>query len=231
MKTLFLYIMCFSLLAATSCQKYESAKQSQGQIELTSNELQPDNYFQDALTAFADKKYTQASDAINLGIGAMEQIIAKADESQRLSIQNSIKELKELSDKVAIDQVDGINQLNYFFAKAGEALAGLHMHISKTEYINLSGKEAGANLERAIAEIEQTIKYHGRDLTKDEATLMSYLRQEALRLRTGEKISQSDMEANFEKLNNHIQQLDAELEVKYTNFKTEKTIIIHDKPN
>lgn len=214
-----------------SCQPKDGSNQSQGVVLISTSELQPDGYFQNALVAFANNQHEECSSEIGLAIQAMETIMANAEEGRKQGIQNAIHELQELKSNVALKKVDGILELNYFFARAGSALAGLHMNISKEEHFNLQGKKAGEELEKALTETENMIKkYRNRELTKEEQTLLGHLWGQAKRLKQGETISPAEMELVFKKLDQVIVKAGRDIEIEYVSFRDKKETVIHDKP-
>jgi hypothetical protein len=213
------------------CQSKDQKDQAQGVVQISTTELEPDDHFQNALVAFANKQYKESSSEIGLAIKSMEVIMANADETRKQSIRRSIDELQELRSNVVVDKVDGVLELNYLFARAGSALAGLHMNISKKEHFDLHGKKAGEELEKALKETENMIKkYHHRELTKTELTLLGHLWEQAKRLKRGETISPAEMEIVFKKLDEAIIKAGREIEVEYVSFRDNKKTIIHDKP-
>ncbi|MFN7790964.1 MAG: hypothetical protein ACK5NM_00280, partial [Cyclobacteriaceae bacterium] len=153
------------------------------------------------------------------------------DSTRKQIIRNSISELIELKEHVAVAKVDGIQDLNYFFARAGNSLAGLHMNVAKTEYFKLDGIKAGGELDKALRAVENALKYHHLDLTKEEQELIARLRKNADRLKIGEKIPTGEMEELFDQLNTSITKLSSDIEINYASYKNKRKTTIHDKPS
>ena len=224
--------LLISSLLLFACQSKESKAPQEGIIEITTQELLPDDHFNKALIAFAGKQYSESAAEIGLAIQNMDTIVMTSEDVARnQSIHNSITELMELKTHVAAAKVDGIHELNYFFARAGHALAGLHMNVAKTEYFKLDGVKAGGEMDKALRAIENTFKYHNREMNEEEKKLMIKLRKDADRMKIGEKIPTGEMENLFMLLNDNITQLGNDIEVKYASFKNRRKTLIHDKPS
>lgn len=222
-------IISFFLFA---CQPKENKAPQEGIVEISTMELLPDEHFNEALVAFADKQYVESARQIGLAIQNMDTIVSTIeDTTRRQMIRHSISELIELQEHVAVDKVDGIQDLNYFFAKAGNSLAGLHMNVAKTEYFKLDGVKAGGELDKAIRAIENTLKYHHLELTKEEQELIAKLRKNADRLKIGEKIPSGEMEDLFDQLNTSITKLSSDIEINYATYKNKRKTTIHNKPS
>ncbi len=226
-KSLFLFVLLFF-----GCQSKENKAPQEGIVEISTMELLPDDHFNKSLLAFVDKKYAESANEIGLAIQNMDTILMTSeDESRKQSIHHSINELTELKSHVAADKIDGIHELNYFFARAGHALAGLHMNVAKTEYFKLDGVKAGGEMDKALRAIEGALKYHNRDMTTEEKDLMIKLRKNADKLKIGEKIPAGEMENLFDQLNDHITKMSSDIEINYATYKNSRKTTIHDKPS
>ena len=93
------------------------------------NIMEPDDHFAKALETFAkgdfDKSYAEIQD----GIKYMEGISSISSSDEQKKLNSSIDELCELAENVRKDKVDGIDELNYFFDRAGKALGNHHIEI------------------------------------------------------------------------------------------------------
>ena len=96
---------------------------------ITEESLEPDAHFAAALKDFVDQRYNKSYADIQKGINYMEGVVAESNGSFKQRIKESIDELMELADNVRFDKVDGVEELNYFFARAGRALGNDHVLI------------------------------------------------------------------------------------------------------
>jgi len=198
-------------------------------IEVTTVQMQPDIYFHQAITDFSNKDYKNSAKNIRMAINNMDSIALKANEELKLKIKKSIEELSDLQTDVAFDKVDGVEDLNYCFARAGQALAGYHMHIYKTEYYNLKGKQAGEELSKAISFIEGSVAFNDHEFDAEEVALLTDLRKNADLLKHGEEVSKTNIEALVMRLNEHMVKWGNEIEVNYRNFQNSRKTMIHNK--
>ncbi|MCE2895707.1 MAG: hypothetical protein LW721_14830 [Flammeovirgaceae bacterium] len=232
MKTYILNSAVIIFVFLFACQPKENKAPQEGIVEISTRELLPDVHFNGALVGFADKQYAESARHIGLAIQYMDTILLTIEDSTRKQIiRNSISELIELKEHVAVAKVDGIQDLNYFFARAGNSLAGLHMNVAKTEYFKLDGIKAGGELDKALRAVENALKYHHLDLTKEEQELIARLRKNADRLKIGEKIPTGEMEELFDQLNTSITKLSSDIEINYASYKNKRKTTIHDKPS
>ncbi len=200
------------------------------QLEVTATEIQPDSYFYEATVQFANKDYKKSAEFIHKAIQSMELISTVVDEDQRTELKNSIAELNDLETRVSVDKVDGLEELNYFFARAGSALAGLHMHVSETEYVQLNGSKAGKELKRALGVIKNTIKYYNHQFDAEENSLIEKISMQADEMEKGNNVSQEDLKASLKLLKSHLGKWSDELEINYIDFKRKREeIILHTK--
>lgn len=85
----------------------------------------------ESLTAFVNKDYKSASSEIKSAIQSMNEIASVTPEVQQKEINNSIAELNELADHVAVDKVEGID-VELFFCTGRESVGRLaHAHHGK----------------------------------------------------------------------------------------------------
>jgi hypothetical protein len=210
--------------------KKEESQLPAEQVQVIAEEMKPDNYFHQSLEAFANKDYEGSAQAIRNAIAAMKEIASVTDEKQRQEIQQSIDELYELATSVAVDKVEGIDELNFFFAHAGKALAGMHMHTTEQYYFNLEGKKAGGELLKVVDIVQKTMEYHGRKLSEPEMNLLTDLRILSVRLATG-KATKKELEDGLQKLSEHLTQWDADLSLKYSSIANKRKTVIHNKIN
>jgi hypothetical protein len=95
-------ILLFSGLLTVSCaKKYEDVNAVAEQVEISTQELIPDIFFQRSLEAFAKQDYPASAKAIRDAAAAMNKLSAQANEDQRTAIENSVKELSDLAESVA----------------------------------------------------------------------------------------------------------------------------------
>lgn len=168
------------------------------------NLLEPDHAFAEALKLFAKADYTKSSEEIENGISVMKSIAKNASEEQKKRIDDSIAELKDLASDVENDHVEGINELNYFFAKAGRALAGNKLFVSKNEFPTLTPQQAGDTLLKAIEQVVSTLHYNGREMNGKEQEMINKARSVASRLKNGEKIKHVEIEMTYDQLQNQL---------------------------
>jgi hypothetical protein len=221
---------CVIGMTLSCVSKKDESQQPAEQVQVTSEELKPDNFFHQSQEAFANKDYEGSAQAIRNAIAVMKEIAAVTDEKQLKDIQLSIDELYDLASSVAVDKVEGIEELNFFFARAGKALAGLHMHTTEKYYFNLEGKKAGSELLKVVDIVQQTVQYHGRKLSEPEMNLLTDLRLLSVRLATG-KASKKELEDALKKLSLQLTQWDADLSIQYSSIAHKRETVIHNQIN
>ncbi len=228
-KVAFAVALGILLTLNTGCEKKEKHVDSMNeQVQITSEEMRPDDFFSQSLQAFANKDYKKSSKLIEKSIQSMKVIADFVPANQQQEIINSIKELQELASKVAVDKVEGIDELNYFFARAGKSLAGLHMHTAESYYFDLHGKQAGNELREALGIIEKTVRYHGRALSDDERQLLASGRELANQLEKG-NTTKEELENYLTTLSNQITKLDNELDIQFESIASKRKTEIHTK--
>lgn len=224
LKYLFLILLSVAFL---SCSKKEATPPGDV-LEVTTIQIQPDIYFHQAITDFTNRDFQKSAENIRNAISVMDSIAGTADEEQKVLLNNSIAELNSLQTNVASDKVSGIEDLNYYFAKAGQALAGYHMHVYKTEYYNMEGKKAAKEMQQAIAFIENSVAFNDREFDAEELALISKIKNQIDQLSKGTEVTKEDIETSLSELNAHMTKWGNEIEVKYRNFNdTQKAVITH----
>ncbi len=127
-----LIVLAATALIVSGCNDRKVADNDRG-VTFTRNVqvslLEPDDHFTKALDAFADQHYYRSYQQIQKGIHYLEGVSSASKGVYKKEVDNSIDELMELSDLVRYDKVDGINELNYFFARTGRVLGDNHTMI------------------------------------------------------------------------------------------------------
>lgn len=193
---------CLLAAGLLSCNK-EKADVASEILQIQSDELSPDVHFHNAQIAFANNEYHRSSESIKKGIDAMKEIARLVDSLDRVSIDNSIAELYELSSDVYYDKVDGLEQLNGCFARAGKAVAGAHMKIVEKSYYALDGKKAASELIRAIDEIERLKGYYESGINNDDAEYLTEMKEFAVELASG-KVSNESLDSKLNELSKRL---------------------------
>jgi hypothetical protein len=220
------YLLFVIVLFIFSYCKTKDAPAPGDVLEVTTFQLQPDIYFHQAITEFTNRNFDVAAENIRLAIKTMDSISQQAPEEQKILLKNSIDELNALQTNVAYDKVDGIEDLNYFFARAGQALAGYHMHIYKTEYYNMEGKKAADELKKAITFIETSVEFNDHEFDAEELSLIDKIKSQIDLLKEGEDVTKEEIEALLGELNSHMNKWGNEIEVNYRKFQdTQKAVI------
>ncbi len=218
------------IIIFSTCQNKQKSVDTTHVVEITSMELQPDIYLHESITAYANQDFKKSADDIRKAVDAIQLIASVSkDENQKKALENSIAELLELQSNVAFNKVDGVSELNYFFSRAGQALAGYHINVYTTEYYNLQGKKAGKELRNAIATIENSVSFLDREFNDDEKALLSELKIKADLLEKGKDVPKEEIEKLITELNEKLTKWGGEIEVNYYNLKDKKKVIIHDK--
>lgn len=220
--------MCIVTLAFLfiACQKGGNPDEI---LEVKTMQVEPDVYFHQAITDFANKDYKKSAESIRRAIQVMDSIALVAHPEQREKIKKSTEELLDLQSNVAFDKVDGIEDLNYCFAHAGQALTGYHMHVYKTEYYNLESRKAGKELSKAISLIENSVTFNDHEFDAEELAVLTALKNNADLLKEGKETSKTNIEALLTKLNEHMNKWGDEIEVNYRKFHKSRKVVIHKK--
>ena len=221
-------VLATTLILLWGCRS-KSSDELDDRIKITSEELAPDDFFQEALRTFAAREYKESAKFILQGAKAMEEIARLSDSKRADNIRESIAELNDLASSVAVDKVDGIDELNYFFSHAGEALAGMHMHVTETYYFNLQGRDAGWELQKAVRQIERLARYHNREFNATERKQLDETNALSKRLRLGDPVGKEELEMTLGQLAETMTRWKGELTVKYSAIRDERKRVIHSK--
>jgi hypothetical protein len=206
-------MICSGLLTQFSCKEKDVDSTEAPAVEetvVTVEMLEPDDDFGQALVAFANKDFATCDKMIRKGAKSMEAIAALATGERKVMLDNSIAELNELATEVAADRVDGIDDLNYFFGRAGHALAGYKMDITDTYFDSRSPQETGEALSALVDRLEANIKYYKREITTEEKTALEDAKALAQRLRGGEKVAKEDIKKSIDNLGAQVKKWDDE---------------------
>ena len=204
--------MCSILFFQFSCGENTEQANSTSEPEkiVTIEAVEPDVDLHLALEAFASKDYKKSEEYILKAAKTMEPVAALATGKQKESIQNSIAELRDLADNVAIDHVNGIRDLNYFFSRAGHALAGYKVYITETDITNHDLHQIGEDLARAVDRIEANMKYYDREITVEERSSLDNARILAERLEHGELVTDEQIRKDLDNLKIQVKKWDDE---------------------
>jgi hypothetical protein len=123
-----------------------------------------------------------------------------------------------------VDRVDGIQDLNYFFSKAGKALAGLHARNVKSYHYQLNGKQAGLELIKVVDQIENLLRYQQHKLTKEEETFLEETKTFALTMQKGGKMTDMEVEGLLKSLSDHLTKWDSEISITYSSHKQKEIV-------
>ena len=122
---------------------------------ITEKSMEPDDHFAAALKDFVDQHYNKSYNDIQQGINYMEGVAAISKGPFRKNVKESIDELMELADNVRYDKVDGVDELNYFFSRAGRALGNDHVLIIEKVYRNKKKNNKDYALEIEIKNLDK----------------------------------------------------------------------------
>jgi hypothetical protein len=188
------------LFACQSKEKSETALDATPQAEIVATVVEPDNYFSMALDDYANQKYENSAKNILLATDAMKQIASSVDPKRKAIIESSVSQLEDLASDVASNHVDGINQLNYFFAKAGLALASYTLTITDEEITNLAPQDAASFFSSVIIRMEKSAGYHKHELTESEKDIMSRASNLRDRLVKNDKVNEQEISTMVKEL-------------------------------
>lgn len=135
--------------------------------------LEPDDHFAKALNAFAGNDFDTSYKEIRKGINYMEGVSAVSKGVYKKKIDESIDELSELADYVRFDKVDGIDELNYFFARAGRALGDNHTWIVEKIIPDHNSDRNGYTLDIHIKNLDKPLSVSRRDYAYAEDQLIA----------------------------------------------------------
>lgn len=168
---------------------------------ITEESLEPDTHFAAALKDFVDQHYNKSYNDIQKGINYMEGVAAMSKGPFRKGVEESIDELMELADNVRFDKVDGVNELNYFFSRAGRALGNDHVMIVEKV---LKNKNPGNRDYTLVIDIKNLDKPDGKvntdDYLSEENQILSDAGKIAGRIQTKYDISRTETDRAISEL-------------------------------
>jgi hypothetical protein len=190
------------LLFLFSCQHTTEEKSESGNVEskVSVTETEPDDDLEKALEAFADKQYDESDHHIRKAAKSMESVAAIATGESKQKIENSIAELNDLAERVSRDHVDGLNELNYFFARAGNALAGYKVTITETDFNKHSPKETAMAFRELIGQLKNNEKYFSREIRPEETKVLEDAKVLADKIEKSEKVTDDEISQNLNDL-------------------------------
>jgi len=200
------------LFSQFSCKENNEAISSNSVADkvVTVEAVEPDADLHLALEAFANKDYARSEESIMKAAKSMEPIAVIATGEQRAAIENSIAELKDLAHNVAIDHVNGIRDLNYFFSRAGQALAGYKVFVAETYINHHNPQQVGEALSNALDRIEANMKYYDREITADERKSLEAAKILSERLKHGELVTDEEIRKDLDDLKFQVKKWDEE---------------------
>ncbi|HEX5171859.1 MAG TPA: hypothetical protein VFW11_21920 [Cyclobacteriaceae bacterium] len=215
-KKIILIVSLFNLMIFFSChQKIENRDNQETTEPLTPvTEVEPDSDLEKALQAFVEKHYKESDQYIRNAAKSMQSIASISTGEQKTEIERSIGELNDLAGRVALDRVDGINELNYFFSRAGHALAGYKVFITESYFNSHLPKEAAKALRKAINQMEANLKYHSREKNQDEIKVLEDAKLLAGKIEREDKISDEEVRKNLDSLKAQIKKWNEEFAVR-----------------
>ena len=193
--------ICCSMLVACQRKPAETTF-SQANVEPIKRviQIEPDDYFTNALETFAKGEREDCARFIRQAARAMGSIAAVAAGEQKAAIQKTAGELTFLANDVAKGNVREIEDLNYFFGRAGRTLAGYRLEITETGHLSYTPQQVGEFLEKAVAQLENNSRYQQRELSPKENQLIYDARLLAQRMQRGETIRGDEVIATVHKL-------------------------------
>ncbi|MBS1976767.1 MAG: hypothetical protein JST46_05325 [Bacteroidetes bacterium] len=216
-----------ALLTGCTSKKATQDTPSLGQVTVSTTAIEPDVYFQGAIKAFTENNYAETAQAIGQACDYMISIKGLSSDKFQQNLDNSISELRELQNNVKSDKVDGLDELNYFFARAGNALAGVHMNVTESISFNVKGPDAGKELMKAVASIRSMVNYHHYEFDAEENALLGEIEAMAKRLEKSEPVTKEELDAKFKLLGTHLTKWGNDIEVSYSG--SHKKGVIHNE--
>lgn len=178
-KILFTLIPLVFLLG--SCKEHAGEEKKPGTKEglavYTVSKTEPDEHFLNAETDFVKKEYDKASEELLKAIKYMELLKESAQSNDRQAIQNSIDELTDLINNVRFDKLDGLSELQFYFARAGKALGTHHAIVAVNLIADERGEEAIDHIQAALKQYKNLVKYSGGVLAADEEQELNEIRK------------------------------------------------------
>lgn len=201
-----------------SCQtKEDKPAETKLDVEPTvvSMEVEPDQAFQKALEFFAKEKYDSSARSVEQAADIMEQISNTLTGERNEAIDTSVSDLRDLATSISTDHVYGIGELNYYFGKAGRALAGYTMTITDEKFVNLTPEEAGSFFRAAIDKMEKSAHYHQRELNNEEKALFEKAKAMRDRLEKGEAVDKTETLKMISELKAQLEKWEKEFKAKH----------------
>ncbi|HWA33097.1 MAG TPA: hypothetical protein VG737_03155 [Cyclobacteriaceae bacterium] len=214
-------------LLITSCTQNQPTDAVATSLQIDARELVPDDKFHESLESFAKEDYSKSAAAIEAAATQMEQLSTLAGDKQRANILSSVADLRDLATNVAVDKVDGIQELNYYFALAGKALAGVYAQSTETYYFNLQGRLAGEELQKAIEQVERILRYHGKEPGSEDKKLLDDLRSYATQLREGAPSTNKEMQDWLTLLQAFLEREEGDLDAQFATIANKRKVVIH----
>lgn len=195
--------------------KANIGKDNKAEIEKKEVILEPDEHFKNALVAYAKNDFEKSYEEINKAIRYMEGIEAAAFGKEKEAIDNSIDDLTDLAVDIRGDRVDGVDEINYFFAKAGKALAGNRIKIIEDLNANNNTDSIQYHLDIALAQMENSKKYYGKKFSETEQQILADAKNVSRQLLAKENVRQSTikkMTDNLRKTLNNLGEINQHFE-------------------
>jgi len=176
LSALVLFGMLYSCKQQPKTDKEAKSPPETSEVEVKVKALEPDDSFYRAEVSYIDKDFEQSATEILNGVSFMKKLLPFSKPDQKKKLQKSIDELTDFARDVKADRVNGYQDFEYFFARAGKALCAHHIYLSETiAGEGNNNKEAARNLLKAIHYLRSSYAKSETGLSAGEqATLEKY---------------------------------------------------------